>query len=87
MPDALIRDEVKMRAGGDHAAAGAAKWLALAAAPTFVLMALWTGLSAGHANMLCMGMADGSSFSGMTPMYVLMGVFHAGPWLKLILVR
>ena len=59
------------------------KWLQLAAAPTFALMALVTAASASSAPMaLCSG---GASFGlgGMAPMYVLMAVFHSTPWLKL----
>jgi hypothetical protein len=57
----------------------AADRLALAAAPTFAVMALLTALS--PAAMLCSA-ADPSPLSGMVPMYLLMSVFHASPWLK-----
>jgi hypothetical protein len=53
--------------------------LALAAAPTFAAMALLTALS--PATMLCSA-ADASPLTGMVPMYLLMSVFHASPWLK-----
>jgi hypothetical protein len=60
----------------------AADWLALAAAPTFAIMALLTGVVGGGPDMLC---SQGASpFGGMVPMYVLMTAFHAGPWLRLI---
>jgi hypothetical protein len=61
-----------------------AKWLHLAAAPTFAIMALLTAVhDHGQPNLLC---SVGDSFwsGGMAPMYVLMSVFHAAPWLKLI---
>lgn len=58
----------------------AADWLGLAAAPGFALMALLTALSGDAAEMLCGAM---SPFGGMVPMYLLMSVFHAGPWLRL----
>ena len=56
-----------------------AEWLSLAAAPTFALMALLTKVLGG--DMLC---SAASPLSGMVPMYLLMSVFHASPWLKLI---
>jgi len=64
------------------AARGAAGWLSLAAAPTFALMALLTGLSGGPLDALCA--ADASPLNGMALMYLLMSAFHLAPWLKLI---
>jgi len=76
--------------GGGHVDSGhdiakiAADWLYLAAAPTFVVMALLTGvLGGGPADALC-SPAGGSPLSGMVPMYLLMSAFHLAPWLKLI---
>lgn len=66
------------------AALRAAAALALAASPTFAIMALLTGvLGGGSAEMLCSA-GHGSPLSGMRTMYLLMSAFHAGPWLKLI---
>jgi hypothetical protein len=63
----------------------AADWLCLAAAPTFALMALLTGvLGGGPADMICSAAHGGSLFGGMVPMYWLMSAFHAAPWLRLI---
>jgi len=60
------------------------KWLRLAAAPTFIVMALITAGSDGSAPMaLCSG-ADGFAPGGMAPMYLLMALFHLTPWLKLV---
>ena len=71
--------------GGNAAALGAADWLCLAAAPTFAIMALLTGvLGGGPPDMLCSAAQDASPLSGMLPMYVLMSAFHSAPWLKLI---
>lgn len=71
--------------GGCATAFGAAGWLSLAAAPTFAVMALLTGLfGGGHSDMLCSSTHDAFPLSGMVPMYVLMSAFHAAPWLKLI---
>jgi hypothetical protein len=59
-------------------------WLGLAAAPTFAVMALLTVvLDSGLPNALCSA-AGGLRPGGMAPMYLLMGVFHSAPWLKLI---
>ena len=71
--------------GSAGAAAGAAaKWLCLAAAPAFTIMALLVGvLDGGTPEMHC-SMAGASALGGMVPMYLLMSAFHAGPWLKLI---
>jgi hypothetical protein len=63
---------------------GAADWLRLAAAPTFAAMALVTGLG-GPPEMICA--AHASPLGGMTPMYLLMSAFHAGPWLQLLARR
>ena len=66
---------------------GASNWVCLAAAPTFAVMALLTGLLGGGEAMSCMGAHDASPLSGMTSMYMLMSAFHAAPWLKLISSR
>jgi uncharacterized membrane protein YeiH len=73
---------------GNAAARGAVGWLSLAAAPTFAIMALLTGVSGGGArDMLCAAGQDASPLSGMAAMYWLMSAFHAAPWLKLISSR
>jgi len=64
-------------------APGPAKWLHLAAAPTFAIMALLTGLDGNPMNGLCAS-GHAAPLSGMAAMYVLMGMFHLPPWLKLI---
>jgi hypothetical protein len=64
---------------------GAARWLGLAAAPTFAIMALLTGVLGGGApDVLCSARARCVTLSGMVPMYLLMSAFHSAPWLKLI---
>ena len=73
---------------GNAAALGAADWLCLAAAPTFAIMALLTGvLGGGQMAMLCSAAQDASPLSGMVPMYLLMSAFHSAPWLKLVSSR
>lgn len=78
----VVRRDVETCAGGGRTAPGAANWLALAAAPTFAVMALWTGLFGGHADLLCQSMSDASPLNGMALMYALMSVFHGAPWLR-----
>jgi hypothetical protein len=75
-------------ASGDAASFRAADWLGLAAAPTFALMALLTGVpGGGPIDMLCSAAHGASPLSGMVLMYGLMSVFHSGPWLRLIAGR
>jgi len=54
--------------------------LALAPTPTFALLAV---LSAGQENPMCSAFHS-SPLTGMVSMYVLMSVFHAAPWLKIL---
>ncbi|ANW02611.1 hypothetical protein [Bradyrhizobium icense] len=72
----------------DHDGAAAAlaivRWLSLAAAPTFAIMALLTAVvGGGPLDGLCSA-ASASPVGGMVPMYLLMSAFHSAPWLKLI---
>lgn len=63
----------------------AADWLSLAAAPTFALMAVVTGiLDGGVHQMACSPAMPMSPLTGMVPMYALMSGFHFTPWVKLI---
>ena len=59
-----------------------AEWLCLAATPTFVIMALLTGLGGSPMDRLCS--SGHGPLSGMAIMYLLMSAFHAPPWLHLI---
>jgi hypothetical protein len=76
--------EISVSGAPRAAALDATKWLSLAAAPTFAIMALLTGVLGGPSDMLCAMMQGTSPLSGMTLMYLLMSAFHAGPWLRLI---
>jgi hypothetical protein len=59
-------------------------WLGLAATPGFALMALVTSLAHdGATDLLCSAAHAPWSIGGMAPMYLLMSVFHAAPWLRL----
>jgi hypothetical protein len=63
-----------------------ADWLlSLAAAPTFAIMALLTGIQDGGVpDVLCSAAHDASPLTGMVPMYLLMSAFHSAPWRRLI---
>lgn len=76
----MNRNEVKQA----YPALGATDWLCLAAAPTFAIMALLTGVISGPADMLCAVVQHPFPLGGMVPMYLLMTAFHSAPWLKLI---
>jgi hypothetical protein len=58
-------------------------WLRLIGTPGFALMALLTGFTdSGRADLLCTGLT--SPFGGMLPMYLLMSVIHATPWMQMV---
>jgi hypothetical protein len=62
-------------------ARGTARWLGLAASPTFALMA-WMAANNVPPIALC---SPGSSIlpiDRMTTMYALMSLFHLSPWLR-----
>jgi hypothetical protein len=66
------------------AALGLARWLALAAAPTFAIMAVLTAALGGRtADAIC-STEPLCPLNLMVLMYALMSAFHAPPWLKLI---
>lgn len=57
-----------------------AQWLTLAAAPTFMVMALVMGALGGDQAICGTPSPHGN---GMAVMYLLMAGFHAAPWLRL----
>lgn len=78
----LVPSEVGQRREWPQASADCL--LSLAAAPTFAIMALLTGIQdAGMPGMLCSATHDASPLTGMVPMYLLMSAFHSAPWLRL----
>jgi hypothetical protein len=72
---------------GDAAGSPAASLLSLAAAPTFVVMALWSLVAGAPAEMMCGSGGSASSPKDMAAMYALMSVFHLPPWLALLFTR
>jgi hypothetical protein len=66
------------------AEASADRWLSLAAAPTFAVMALLSATTGGGALEEFCSAAGASPLGGMIPMYLLMSAFHSAPWLRLI---
>jgi hypothetical protein len=73
--------------GGGFAAPDPPGALALAAAPTFAAMALWTALASGPSDMICTSSPGVFSLNGMTIMYALMSIFHVPPWVRLLRSR
>jgi hypothetical protein len=61
-------------------ASGAADWLSFAAAPTFALMVVVTGIAGGGPHQMSCSAAMRMPLSGMVPMYALMSAFHFTPW-------
>jgi hypothetical protein len=57
--------------------------LSLAASPCFAAMALITAIQGDVGALLCTGQGSWS-IGGMAPMYALMSLFHAAPWLRRI---
>ena len=88
MPEAATGGRVGGTAGGEsgHAAARVVQLLALAATPTFAIMAVLTG-PLGPPEMLCSATPHASPLNGMAVMYALMSAFHSAPWMKLIYSR
>ena len=59
-------------------------FLSLAAAPTFVVMTVWSVVAGGPAEMMCSSGGSALSLNGMAAMYALMSGFHVSPWLALL---
>jgi hypothetical protein len=61
------------------------QWLALAATPTFALMALATAVGGDAAStLICSAAHSAPILTGMVTMYLLMSLFHSPPWVRLI---
>jgi hypothetical protein len=83
-----MKDITRDQLGAPRINAAADRFLSLAAAPTFAIMALFTGIQGdGMPGMLCSAAHDSSPLTGMVPMYVLMSALHSAPWLRLIAGR
>lgn len=70
-------DDPNGKSGADGAG-----WLGLAAAPTFLLMAWVTAI--GSVSGVCSIAPSWAPVSDMALMYLLMGLFHLPPWLRLV---
>lgn len=82
-PKVLVAPELPRRRGWPKTSAD--PLLSLAAAPTFLIMALLAGVNAGGVpDELCSAAHAASPLTGMVPMYLLMSVFHLRPWLRLL---
>lgn len=64
----------------------ASKILGLSATPAFALMAFLSSTVSGNGGMDSAGRWI-SPLTGMATMYLLMGLFHAPPWLRLLAGR
>jgi hypothetical protein len=73
-------------AGSGKAVPGGVALLTYAAAPTFALMAIWSGLSSGQPD-ICRSGPEATPLSGMAAMYALMSLFHTPVWLQLVSAR
>lgn len=60
------------------------RWISLAAAPVFAIMAIVCVVWPGPMALMCAGDAGAFSLTGMAWMYALMSVFHAGVWLQVL---
>lgn len=58
-------------------------WLSLSATPAFIAMAVLNWLS-GTPGMQMTAEPDATLFERMDVMYLLMGLFHLAPWLRLV---
>lgn len=58
--------------------------IGLAAAPTFAAMAVVSGLFQDELAAICSGGSGALPLTGMVWMYILMSVFHVGPWLRVL---
>ncbi len=66
-------------------ARSATRRLALAAAPTFATMAVVAGVvQTGTPGPICTTSHAGPWLVGMVPMYLLMSLFHAAPWWRVV---
>lgn len=78
----MINSAAKRQNARASDARGTPAWLALAASPTFAVMA-WITANDPGAAALCSAAGGMAPISGMPAMYVLMSLFHLPPWLKL----
>jgi hypothetical protein len=85
-PTRLLGDCIPTFSGnsGGLSITGLRKVLSLSASPLFFTMAILTAVYSSGLDALCSGSTDAIIPLGMGTMYVLMGVFHLGPWLSML---
>ena len=84
LPLFAIRRQNYLMNDNEQSAGSPDRWLSLAAAPTFALMALLTRIHGGSMpEILCSAGQAASPLNGMVSMYLFMSALHVGPWLRL----
>ncbi|AEQ53020.1 hypothetical protein [Pelagibacterium halotolerans] len=81
-----VRAATEKIASSPRPSVDAAGWLALAAAPTFALMA-WISAIGTPGMTICSATPAFVPINDMALMYALMSLFHLSQWMKLLSAR